>query len=159
LENTVVVGSNLFATEAGGFAIEDWNGIPFDCTITTPSNETCSKITNIPSLLLGPAGESGLQNTRQVMRIGNNYRPSCYEEVHYIWDDIALATRHDLQAMNIPYSQHTYDIYDVPFPTIGLIAQMILDILAVSAQDFLLVMVKRHILGFPVSQLLWNDSL
>jgi hypothetical protein len=122
-ENAVVIGQNLFATEPGGFAIEDWDGYTFDCTIATPSNESCTKTTEIPCLLNDSNGDGGLQNTRVVNHIGNNYRPLQYEEYHYMWDDIALAQRNDIQPSNIDYEPKVFDMYDIPFPTLKIVAQ------------------------------------
>jgi hypothetical protein len=127
LSSMTEIGKNLFTVEDAGFAIEDWEGKDYDCTIVTPSNSTCHKITQVAEPVPSFDGTSGnLMNRREVYRIGA-YALNWYDELHYIYDVIPKARRRDLQPlqkdirsvepMNLAYITKLYNLYDVPFPT------------------------------------------
>ena len=121
LSSMTEIGKNLFTAVDAGFAIEDWEGKGYDCTIETPSNSTCHKITEVAETCLGNDGAEGLINRREVYRMGA-YAINWYDEYHYIYDVIPLARRRNLQPLNVPDTHNLYNLYDIPFPSQKLIA-------------------------------------
>ena len=112
-------GKDLFTTQSGGFAVEDWAAYDSDCQIVTPSNSACQKNTQVPCVFNGPNGAGGLVNTRQVNRVGSAalFGMVRIEEMLMIYDVIPQARRSSVVPQNVASTRNTYGEYDVPFPT------------------------------------------